>query len=51
MVKAVEKDEVRGEMIKSEGELIIDWIWKLCIMTLVSVVKYRRNDFCDCSII
>ena len=44
-------EKLSRRRIKSEGELIIDWIWKLCIMTLVSVVKYRRNDFCDCSII
>src|SRR5678815_3374154 len=23
-------DEITGEMIKNEGETVIDWIWKLC---------------------
>src|SRR5678815_3272518 len=23
-------DEITGEMIKNGGEMVIDWIWKLC---------------------
>ena len=28
------KDEVRGKMIKSRGELMIHWVWKSCNMAL-----------------
>ena len=30
--------EFAKEIIKSEGELVIDWIWKLCNMAFESVV-------------
>ena len=36
--KAVTKDEVPGEIIKREGELVIDWIWKLCNMVIEVLV-------------
>ena len=28
--KAAGKDEVTGEMIKSGGDAVVDWIWRLC---------------------
>ena len=28
--KSACKDEVTGEIVKSWGELVIIWIWKLC---------------------
>ena len=30
--KATGKDEITGEMIKGEGDRVVDWIWRLCNM-------------------
>ena len=32
--KAAGKDEITGEMIKGIGDRVVDWIWKLCNMTI-----------------
>ena len=34
--KAAGKDEVTGEMIKGEGNRVVDWIWRLCNMAFES---------------
>ena len=26
------KDEVTGEMVKGGGDIVVDWIWRLCNM-------------------
>ena len=31
--KAAGKDEITGEIIKSGGDRVVDWIWKVCDMT------------------
>ena len=36
--KATGKDEITGEMIKSGGYRLVDWIWRLCNMAFDSVV-------------
>ena len=36
--KAIGKDDVRDEMIKIRGSLVIEWIRKLCNMTFESYV-------------
>ena len=36
--KAASKDEITGEMIKSGGDKVVDWIWKLCKMAFESGV-------------
>ena len=30
--KAVGKDEVTGNIIKGEGDMVVDWVWRLCSM-------------------
>ena len=30
--KAAGKDEVTKEMVKGGGDVVVDWIWKLCNM-------------------
>ena len=42
--KAAGKDEVTGEMIESEGNRVVDWIWRLCNMTLKSVLCWKTRD-------
>ena len=32
------KDEVTEEMVKGGGEVVVDWIWKLCNMAFESNV-------------
>ena len=27
--KAAGKDEITGEMVKDEGDMVVDWIWRL----------------------
>ena len=36
--KATCKNEVTGEMIKNEGNKVVDWIWRLCNMAFQSGV-------------
>ena len=36
--KAAGKDEVIEEMVKSGGDVVVDWIWKLCNMAFESDV-------------
>ena len=36
--KVVGKDEVTGEMVKSEGDMALDWIWRMCNMAFESSV-------------
>ena len=36
--KATGKDEITGEIIKGGGDRVVDWIWRLCNMTLESGV-------------
>ena len=36
--KAAGKDEITGEMIKSEGDRVLDWIWRLCNTAFVNGV-------------
>ena len=31
--KAEGKDEVTGEMVKGEGDMLRNWTWRLCSMT------------------
>ena len=31
-IKDGSKDEVAGKVVKGGGEIMIDWIWKLCNM-------------------
>ena len=30
--KAAGKDEITGEMVKGGGDIVVDWIWRLCNM-------------------
>ena len=34
--KTSHKDEVTGEIIKGEGDMVVDWIWRLCHMAFES---------------
>src|SRR5678816_1679135 len=34
-------DEITGEMIKNEGEMVIDWIWKLCNKAFIEGIVPR----------
>ena len=36
--EAAGKDEVTGEIIKSGGDRVVDWIWRLCNMAFESGV-------------
>ena len=36
--KAAGKDEIKGEMIKSGGDRVVDWILRLCTMAFESGV-------------
>ena len=36
--KAAGEDEVTGEMIKGEGDTVVDWIWRLCNVAFKSDV-------------
>ena len=36
--KAAGKDEVTEEMVKGGGDVVVDWIWKLCNMAFESDV-------------
>ena len=36
--KAPGKDEVTVEMVKGRGDMVVDWIWRLCDMTFENVV-------------
>ena len=36
--KVAGKDEIMGEMIKGEGNRVVDWIWMLCNTSLESGV-------------
>ena len=37
--KAAGKDKIKGEMINSGGDRVVDWIWRLCNMVFVPVYK------------
>ena len=37
--KAKGNDEVTGEMIEDKGDMVVDWIWRLCNMAFESGVK------------
>ena len=39
--KEAGKDEVRGEIVKGGGDVVVDWIWKLCNMTFESGVVHE----------
>ena len=30
--KVISKDEITGEMIKGGGDMVVNWIWRLCNM-------------------
>ena len=32
------KDKVTGEIIKGGGDMVVEWIWRLCYMTFESCV-------------
>ena len=34
--KVARKDEITGEMIKGEGDRVVDWIWRLCYVAFES---------------
>ena len=36
--KAAVEDEIIGDMIKGEGDKVVDWIWRLCNMAFESGV-------------
>ena len=36
--KAAGKNEVIGEMLKGEGDMLVNWIWWLCNMAIESDV-------------
>ena len=36
--KADGKDVITGEMIKGGGDMVVDWIWRLCNMVFESDV-------------
>ena len=36
--KATGKDDVIGEIVKCEGQRVVDWIWRLCNMVFESGV-------------
>ena len=39
------KDEITGEIIKGEGERVVDWIWSLCNMAFESGVVHEDWRF------
>ena len=41
--KAVGKYDVTGEIVKGGGELVIEWIWKLCNVAFESGVVAERS--------
>ena len=41
--KAVGKDEVTGEIIKSGGDMVVDWIWRLCKWNLRVVLLLKTG--------
>ena len=41
--KATGKDEVTREMIKGGGDIVVDWIWKLCNMALQKFVVLKTK--------
>ena len=45
--KATGKNEATGEMIKSRGNRVVDWIWRLCNLAFESNVSARRLEVCD----
>ena len=48
--RAVSKDEVTGEMIKGEGDRVVDWIWRMCNLAFESGCCAGRMEVClDCS--
>ena len=36
--KATGKDDVTGDMVKGGGDMVVDWVWRICNMTFESVV-------------
>ena len=48
--KSTGKDEITGEMIKSGGDRVVDWIWRLCNMAfengivMGTEVPYRPSN-------
>ena len=34
--KAASKDKVTGEMMKGGGNMVVDWIWRMCNMAFES---------------
>ena len=36
--KVAAKDDVTGEMVKGGGDMMVDWIWRLCNITFESVM-------------
>ena len=43
-IKTAGKDNVTGEMAKGRGEIVIDWIWKLCNIPFEKVWCLRTGD-------
>src|SRR5678815_3512449 len=39
--KSASIDEITGEMIKNGGEMVIDWIWKLCNKSIMEGIVSR----------
>ena len=40
--KAADMKEVTGEMLKGEGNKVVDWIWKVCNMAVESGVELEE---------
>ena len=41
--KSTGKDEVTGEMVKGGGDMVVEWIWRLCNMTFESGVMPGKD--------
>ena len=43
--KSAAKDEVNGEMIKDEDNMVVDWIWRLSNVTFECGVAHEDRRF------
>ena len=47
--KASTKGDITGEIIKGGGEIVADWIWRVCNMAFEIGDKSEDEFFCNCS--
>ena len=46
--KASTKGDITGEIIKGGGEIVADWIWRVCNMAF-EIGDKSEDEFCNCS--